>query len=188
MCGMRLEVGGTQLIGSATKDDRIKLRGSAQLTSKTLAGVLIKKWPPRMPLGPSLTLIAGIPSLSMAHVCQKPTPAIREIASSVVNTSRILDRSAVAKSEGAIGAGSGQRLEVQNAEGGAVYILVSQPREGPHEWDVVGIGRDFPGPTLAPIPGCGILTGTIAQVGRVRSFVTTVWGKSAGGRMRSSRD
>ena len=91
-----------QVVENATKDDKIKRQGCAQLTSNTLAGVLIKKWLPRTPFGPSLTLIAGIPSLSIAHVCQKPTPAIKQMASSVVNSSRILDRSAFAKSEGAI--------------------------------------------------------------------------------------
>ena len=63
-------------------------------------------------------MIVGIPSFSIAHVCQKPTPAMREIASSVVNASRILDRSAFAKSEGAIGVGLGQKLEVLGVRDG----------------------------------------------------------------------
>lgn len=121
---VRLIVGGTWLIENATKDNGIKGRGGAQLTSKTLAGVLIKKWPPRMPFGPSLTLIAGIPSLSIAHVCQKLQPAIREMASSVVNDSRTLDRSAFAKSEGAIGEGLRRKSEVPNVRG-VVYIPAS---------------------------------------------------------------
>jgi hypothetical protein len=62
----------------------------------------MRKWLPLIPFGPSLTLIAGTPSLGIACVCQNPTPAIKEIASSVVNSSTILERSALAKSEGAI--------------------------------------------------------------------------------------
>ena len=92
----------------------------ARLTSKTLAGVLIKKLPPRTPFGPSLTLMVGIPSLSLAHVNQKPTPAMREMASSVVNASRILGRSAFAKSEGAIGVGIWTRVGGPHCEGQSI--------------------------------------------------------------------
>jgi hypothetical protein len=113
------------LEGLDMKKNTIKWRESRRLTSRTLAGVLIKKWLPLTPLGPSLTLIAGIPSLSMAHVCQNPTPAIREMASSVVNSSRILDRSAFANSEGDIFAGVGQRLEALIQREGT-YIPASQ--------------------------------------------------------------
>jgi len=61
-----------------------KQQGSGRLTGRTLAGVFTGERLPRTPLGPSLKLIAGIPSHSIAQVCHKPTPAIREMASSVV--------------------------------------------------------------------------------------------------------
>lgn len=49
-----------------------------------------------------LTLIAGIPSRGIACVCQKPTPAVSKIASSVVSCSTISSTFALAKSEGGI--------------------------------------------------------------------------------------
>ena len=101
---------------NATKGVTSSQQGSARLTSRTLAGVLIKKWLPRMPLGPSLTLIAGIPSLSIAQVCQKPTPEIREMASSMVSPSRTVERSAFAKSEGGICTVLDQGLENTRAK------------------------------------------------------------------------
>lgn len=150
---MRLVGGGLWLIENATKENAIKRRGDARLTSKTLAGVLIMKLPPRMPFGPSLTLMVGIPSLSIAHVCQKPTPAMREIASSVVKASRILDRSAFAKSEGAIGVGLGQKLGVLTVSG-CLYT-----GQGLYQWDGVGNGRDFPGANPAIDTRDAVLTG-----------------------------
>jgi hypothetical protein len=149
---------GVWSIENATKENKIKLCGDARLTSKTLAGVLIKKLPPRMPLGPSLTLIVGIPNLSIAHVCQKPTPAIREMASSVVNASRILDRSAFAKSEGAICAGLGQKLEVSTARGGLYTGQPTKVHISGMKWETAEIS---PGQTPVSIPGWGI-NGAIA--------------------------
>src|ERR1700692_1423627 len=56
------------------------------------------------------TLIAGIPSLGTSCVCQKPTPAVNDIASSVVRFSTSFATSALAICDGDIenfrGAGS----------------------------------------------------------------------------------
>ena len=53
-----------------------------------------------VPFGPSVTFIAGMPRRGTACVCQKPTPAVSKIASSIVSCSTTSDRDALAKSEG----------------------------------------------------------------------------------------
>lgn len=54
---------------------------------KHAAGTPSKKRVPLTPLGPSVVLIAGIPSLCTDAVCQKSVPEMREIFSAVVSFS-----------------------------------------------------------------------------------------------------
>lgn len=67
------------------------------------------------------TLTAGIASLSMAWVCQNPTPAVKSMASSVVKASTTSSILALAKSDGGIFGMFSQFWESRSSQWGVEY-------------------------------------------------------------------